>query len=105
VLHISPESVIPTSVLGVVRDGDIITCDIEKRLLKLEVDEEDIAQRIVERQALVELEKRARGETGIWKQQESERGYRGLYKRCVNQAEEGADFGFLTAVGQTYTNL
>lgn len=103
VLHISPESVIPTSVLGVVRDGDIITCDIEKRLLKLEVDEADVAQRIAESQTLVELERRKSGETGEWKQQESERGYRGLYKRCVNQADKGADFGFLTAVGQTYT--
>ncbi|PTB34884.1 uncharacterized protein TrAFT101_011964 [Trichoderma asperellum] len=104
VLHISPESVIPTSVLGVVRDGDIITCDIEKRLLKLEVDEGDIAQRIAERQTIVELEKMASRETGVWKRRVSSRGYRGLYERSVNQAEEGADFGFLTAAGPTRTD-
>ncbi|KAL6886025.1 dihydroxy-acid dehydratase [Trichoderma evansii] len=104
VLHISPESAIPSSVFGVVRDGDIITCDIEKRLLKLEVDEEVIAQRIEPNHALVELGKRKSRETGVGKQRESRRGYRGLYERCVNQAEEGADFDFLTAVGLAYTN-
>lgn len=93
VLHISPESVVPSSVFGVVRTGDIISCDVEKRFLGLEVSDEEIQQRIAEREASA-----AAGE-GIWKQRKVKRGYRGLYERCVNQAEEGADFDFLTAAG------
>jgi dihydroxy-acid dehydratase len=36
------------------------------------------------------------GEVQVRKQR---RGYRGLYERSVNQAQEGADFDFLTAGG------
>jgi hypothetical protein len=35
----------------------------------------------------------------VWKERKVKRGYRGLYERSVNQAEEGADFDFLTAAG------
>jgi len=94
VLHVSPESVVPESVLGVVRDGDFITCDVQKRLLRVEIDDEEIARRITLRKALAGL-----SETGVWKERKVKRGYRGLYERCVNQAEEGADFDFLTASG------
>jgi dihydroxy-acid dehydratase len=90
VLHISPESAIPTSVLGVVRDGDMITCDVEKRLLQLGVSDEEIERRIKERHTEVE---------GLEKERKGQRGYRGLYVREVLQAEEGCDFGFLTAKG------
>lgn len=96
ILHISPESVVPTSVFGVVRDGDIITCDVEQRSLRLEVSEDEIQRRIYERQNQVA----GLGEqAGVWKQRERRRGYRGLYERSVNQAEDGADFDFLTAAG------
>ncbi|KAJ7700254.1 hypothetical protein B0H14DRAFT_3034322 [Mycena olivaceomarginata] len=70
VLHISPESVMADSVYGVVQDGDIIRCDVENRLIQLDVPDEEI-----------------------------KRGYRGLYERSVNQAEHGVDFDFLTAAG------
>jgi dihydroxy-acid dehydratase len=104
VLHISPESIIPTSIFGVVRDGDLISCDIEKRSLILEVSEEEIVQRIAERKARdTEGVKRITGESGVWKERISRRGYRGLYERSVNQAEEGADFDFLTASGPIAT--
>lgn len=96
VLHISPESVVPDSVLGIVRDGDIITCDVERRYLGLEVGEEEIAKRIAQKEAHANSK-----ESGIWEQRRTTRGYRGLYERCVNQAEEGADFDFLTASGPT----
>lgn len=94
VLHVSPESVVPESVFGVVRDGDWISCDVEKRSLRLDVSEEEIARRIEERKRVVEGDKK-----GVWKMRRARRGYRGLYERCVNQAEEGADFDFLTAAG------
>lgn len=89
-LHISPESADPESVFGIVRTGDVIECDIEKRLLQLHVPDEEIRARIEERRSLGAIGKAA---------QEHTRGYRGLYMRSVNQAHQGADFDFLTAAG------
>lgn len=91
VLHISPESAEPRSVLGVVENGDMIECDVEKRLLQLHVSAEEIARRIDSRVSKAE----ALGKAG----EEHTRGYRGLYMRSVNQAHQGADFDFLTAAG------
>lgn len=91
VLHISPESVVPDSVFGIVEDGDIIRCDVESRILQLDVPEEEIARRIAENKKLKE------GSSEVRKGKK--RGYRGLYERSVNQAEHGVDFDFLTAVG------
>ncbi|KAK7712772.1 hypothetical protein SLS57_007726 [Botryosphaeria dothidea] len=87
VLHVSPEAARPDSVLAVVRDGDRVTCDVERRILRLEVADEEIRARMEERRTEMEG-RRVR-----------ERGYRGLYVRSVNQVEEGADFDFLTAAG------
>ncbi|GME23150.1 Dihydroxy-acid dehydratase [Neofusicoccum parvum] len=99
VLHVSPEAKDAESVLGVVRDGDIVRLDVEGRRLELLVDEEEVARRIEERKRTEEAEReaeeveaRAAGRRGM-------RGYRALYDRCVNQAEQGADFDFLTAKG------
>ncbi|KAL2146329.1 hypothetical protein VTI28DRAFT_4354 [Corynascus sepedonium] len=94
VLHISPEGADPGSVLGVVRDGDVIVCDVEERTLSLEISEEELRARIEQRKQ----EMAAKGQEP-WVARERVRGYRGLYMREVNQAEHGADFGFLTAVG------
>jgi len=100
VLHISPESVVPTSVLGIVQNGDIISCDIEKNSLQLEVSEEEITRRLEERNILKIIgDRKPTEESGAWEQRNTRRGYRGLYERTVNQAEEGADFDFLTASG------
>ncbi|PVH76515.1 dihydroxy-acid and 6-phosphogluconate dehydratase [Cadophora sp. DSE1049] len=98
ILHISPESVVPSSVLGVVQDGDIISCDVDKRALRLEVSDEDIQRRVAERETA------AAAGNGVWKERKFKRGYRGLYERCVNQAEEGSDFDFLTAAGLEETS-
>ncbi|KAI9164019.1 dihydroxy-acid dehydratase [Paramyrothecium foliicola] len=92
-LHISPEAADPSSVLGILRDGDSITCDIEKRQLSVNLSDEEIASRIKERQAKMQTE------TNSWSAREGMRGYRGLYMRSVNQAQNGADFDFLTAEG------
>ncbi|KAH8591753.1 dihydroxy-acid/6-phosphogluconate dehydratase [Bisporella sp. PMI_857] len=95
VLHISPESVDPSSVLGIVRDGDLIVCDAERRLLDVDISKEEIAarqqQRLASADSPVSVEARVTVKT--------ERGYRGLYKRSVLQADKGADFDFLTAQG------
>lgn len=92
VLHISPESALAESVLGIVRSGDIIECDVEKRLLQVHLTDEEIAQRQKERAS--EL-----GDKSVETQRAAKRGYRGLYERTVNQAQHGADFDFLTAEG------
>lgn len=93
VLHISPESAVPESPFGIVRDGDRITCDVENRILRLEVDDSEIESRVAERR------KEASQQGHVWHDREARRGYRGLYERNVNQAEHGADFDFLTAAG------
>ncbi|KAJ7802859.1 dihydroxy-acid/6-phosphogluconate dehydratase [Mycena olivaceomarginata] len=89
VLHISPESVMADSVYGVVQDGDIIRCDVENRLIQLDVPDEEIVRRIADTKS-ANSNKHAMGK---------KRGYRGLYERSVNQAEHGVDFDFLTAAG------
>ncbi|KAJ5105183.1 hypothetical protein NUU61_002530 [Penicillium alfredii] len=91
ILHISPESVLPESPFGVVETGDLITCDINTRRLQLEVAEEVLQARIEKRRRCVQ------GTTGSVARKQ--RGYRGLYERSVNQAQEGADFDFLAASG------
>ncbi|KAL2007629.1 hypothetical protein VTN00DRAFT_7611 [Thermoascus crustaceus] len=91
VLHISPESALPDSPFGIVRTGDIITCDVESRKLQLEISDEVMRTRIEER-------KKALAEGG-WSERRHKRGYRGLYERSVNQAQDGVDFDFLTAAG------
>jgi dihydroxy-acid dehydratase len=97
VLHISPESVVPESVFGIVRDGDVIVCDVEKRILRIELSNEEITRRIEERKRGLEEGKKGAG--GVWVERRARRGYRGLYERSVNQAQDGADFDFLTASG------
>ncbi|KAK7745753.1 hypothetical protein SLS62_009634 [Diatrype stigma] len=109
VLHVSPESADPRSVFGIVQDGDTIRVDVEARILSLEVGDDEIARRLAKRQERTQAERQTVGE-GLggeeaqqqqqhWVARESMRGYRGLYMRSVNQAEEGADFDFLTARG------
>lgn len=93
VLHVSPEAAVADSVLGVVRDGDVVVCDVGRRVLEIEVSGEEIARRIEERRRKAAV---AEGSAGGPRRI---RGYRGLYVRNVNQAERGADFDFLRADG------
>jgi dihydroxy-acid dehydratase len=97
VLHISPESADLDSVFGIVQSGDRITCDVEQRVLSLEVSEDDIQKRIEDRKQKVQSGK-ATGRVP-WVERKGLRGYRGLYGRRVNQAHLGCDFDFLTAEG------
>ncbi|TPX19106.1 uncharacterized protein E0L32_011179 [Thyridium curvatum] len=107
VLHVSPESADPESVLGIVQDGDYISCDVEARMLHLEIEQEEIKMRIAEREEMKASRRKViRGgklaadvERDPWHTRRNERGYRGLYERHVNQAHLGCDFDFLTAEG------
>ncbi|KAK5124924.1 hypothetical protein LTR85_001114 [Meristemomyces frigidus] len=97
VLHISPESAIVDSPFGILRNGDIISCSVAERKLEVKLSNEEIAIRIRERKALLQKQgEQCRGKRIVGKRR---RGYRGLYESSVNQAEEGADFDFLTAKG------
>lgn len=97
ILHISPEAAVPSSIFGVVETGDLITCDLEKRRLHLNVSDEVLQARITQRRRILE------GESGPVRARQQRRGYRGLYERSVNQAHEGTDFDFLTAGGASGT--
>jgi len=98
VLHVSPESADPKSIFGVVQNGDVVDFDLEARSLKIEVSDEELARRVQERKSQIEGEVPEAG-MAPWAARKKMRGYRGLYMRSVNQAEEGADFDFLTAAG------
>ena len=107
VLHVSPESADPESVLGIVQDGDYISCDVAKRTIHLEVEQDEINRRIEKRNKEKELlaGQNDKGNAVTdptrdpWVARRTARGYRGLYERHVNQAEKGCDFDFLTADG------
>jgi L-arabonate dehydrase len=79
VLHVSPEAA-AGGPLALVRDGDMIELDVEKRRLHLDVAEAELAKR---RQA--------------WKPAPAafDRGYARLYVEHVMQAHQGADLDFL----------
>jgi dihydroxy-acid dehydratase len=79
VLHVAPESFIGGP-LGLVRDGDLIELDVEKRVLNLKVDEAELARR-----------------KAAWKAptKRYERGYGALFSQHVRQADAGCDFDFL----------
>jgi dihydroxy-acid dehydratase len=79
VLHVSPEAAVGGA-LGLVEDGDEIELDVESRTLMLVVTDEVLEQR-----------KRA------WKPPAAAtlRGFTWLYAQHVEQADKGADFGFL----------
>ncbi|KUL89451.1 hypothetical protein ZTR_04366 [Talaromyces verruculosus] len=94
ILHVSPESAIPNSPFGVIETGDIIICDVAKRLLQLDISDEELQQRIIQCQEKIEKET-----DSAWNARSTRRGYRGLYEREAIQAHNGADFNFLTAKG------
>ncbi len=79
VLHISPEAA-AGGTLGIVQDGDEITLDVEKRLLHVNITDEEIAKRKQNKKV---------GESF------ATRGYVHLYQYHVQQAHLGADFDFL----------
>jgi len=91
VLHIAPEAAIGGP-LALVRDGDMITLDLEGRRITLEVSDEELARRRAE-----------------WRPAEPryDRGYVKLYVEHVLQANQGCDFDFLRGTGRagsrTYT--
>ncbi|KAI6828234.1 dihydroxy-acid and 6-phosphogluconate dehydratase [Hortaea werneckii] len=97
VLHVSPEAAIVDSPLGVLQNGDRIRCSLSARRLEVDVSGEELARRVAARKTSLQQEGRQIRNGRIIGEQR--RGYRGLYETSVNQAEDGADFDFLTATG------
>ncbi|GAA1957567.1 L-arabinonate dehydratase [Catenulispora subtropica] len=83
VLHVAPESH-AGGPLALVRTGDLITLDVPKRILRLEVDDAELERRRAQ-----------------WQPPEPrfERGYGSLYAEHITQADQGCDFDFLARPG------
>ncbi|TXL81851.1 dihydroxy-acid dehydratase [Vineibacter terrae] len=79
VLHVTPESHVGGP-LALVRTGDLIALDVEKRSLDMQVSDAELARR-----------------RAAWKARPViyERGYGWLFARHVQQADKGCDFDFL----------
>jgi len=79
VLHVTPESHVGGP-LALVRDGDLISIDIEARRLELMISDEEMAKR-----------------KAAWKAPAPKftRGYGVLYLKHIQQADQGCDFDFL----------
>ncbi len=83
ILHVAPESAVGGPI-ALVRDGDLISLDIENRTLTLEISDEEMNKRRAE-----------------WKAEarKIDRGYLHLYLNEVTQADEGCDLRFLHYTG------
>jgi dihydroxy-acid dehydratase len=79
VLHVAPESFVGGP-LALVKSGDLIELDVDKRELNLKVDAAELARR-----------------KSAWRQpqQKFARGYGAIFSRHIRQADEGCDFDFL----------
>ncbi len=85
ILHVAPEAFIGGP-LALVKNGDLIELDVERKVLNLKVGEK-------------ELESRRRA----WKQPSPkyERGYGAIFSKHIKQADEGCDFDFLEGTAPT----
>ncbi|MBL9129234.1 MAG: dihydroxy-acid dehydratase, partial [Verrucomicrobiales bacterium] len=79
VLHVSPEAAIGGPI-ALVRDGDLVELDVEKRRLALHVSDDELARRRAD----------WRPPTAAYT-----RGYGQLFLQQTTQAHEGCDFRFL----------
>lgn len=79
ILHVAPESYIGGP-LALVQNGDIISLDVDKRTITLDVSDAELARR-----------------KAAWKQPEVryERGYGWMFSKHIRQADQGCDFDFL----------
>ncbi len=85
ILHVAPESFVGGP-LALVRTGDMIEVDVARRLIRLDVADDELARRKAE-----------------WKAPAPryERGYGAMFSQHIGQADAGCDFDFLQASGRT----
>lgn len=86
VLHITPESAVGGP-LALVKNGDMIRLDVQKRSIDLLVDD-------------AELKKRAAALKPAGTPEWAQRGYAYLFNETILQADEGCDFDFMRAKGK-----
>jgi len=79
VLHVAPESFVGGP-LALVKNGDLIELDVERRELNLKVSADELGKR-----------------KAAWRQPQRkyDRGYGAIFAQHVRQADEGCDFDFL----------
>jgi dihydroxy-acid dehydratase len=79
VLHVAPESFVGGP-LALVKNGDLVELDVDKRQLNLKISPEEMQKR-----------------KSAWKPaaRKYERGYGAIFSQHVKQADEGCDFDFL----------
>jgi dihydroxyacid dehydratase/phosphogluconate dehydratase len=79
VLHVAPESFVGGP-LALVRNGDLVELDVERRSLNLKVTDEELQKR-----------------KAAWKPaaRKYARGYGAIFSQHIRQADEGCDFDFL----------
>jgi dihydroxy-acid dehydratase len=79
ILHVAPESFIGGP-LALVRNGDMITLDVDARTINLDISDEEMVKR-----------------RAAWKAPEKnyQRGYGWMFSKHIQQANEGCDFDFL----------
>lgn len=85
VLHVAPEAAVGGP-LALVQEGDMITLDVDARVLRLEVSDEELAERMSH---------------WIAPEEPYTRGYGRLFLDHITQANQGCDFDFLHAGGPT----
>jgi dihydroxy-acid dehydratase len=85
VLHVAPEAYVGGP-LALVKTGDMIELDAEKKVLNLRISDEEMARR-----------------KAAWKRppMKYERSYGAIFSRHVKQANEGCDFDFLEGTAPT----
>ena len=79
ILHVSPEAALGGN-FAVIKTGDLITLDVSKRILSVELSDEELHKRKQEFTPLPLV---------------AERGYVNMYIKHVQQAHLGTDFDFL----------
>lgn len=79
VLHVAPEAYVGGP-LAAVRSGDLITLDVDKRLIRLEVPDDELARRLAAHAP---------------RQRPEPRGWVKLHAAHVTQADQGCDYDFL----------
>ncbi|HEY3532974.1 MAG TPA: dihydroxy-acid dehydratase, partial [Casimicrobiaceae bacterium] len=79
ILHVAPEAYIGGP-LALLRTGDLVTVDVPKRTIRMEVSDEELARR-----------------KAAWAPPPAryERGYGWMFSRHIVQADQGCDFDFL----------
>jgi dihydroxy-acid dehydratase len=85
ILHVAPEAYVGGP-LALVRTGDLIELDVDRKLINLKISDEEMASR-----------------KAAWKRPplKYERSYGAIFSRHVKQANEGCDFDFLEGTAPT----